>query len=100
MFYDERINAELGKIYRKGILIATLIGLFYGAFHILYLSFAEQLAIKYLFTELFIVVGGILILLIGAVRFLKAKDERIAFQKHSYYLKAGKIFLVLALLHQ
>jgi len=97
MFNDERINHESGKIYQRGILIATMIALAYGAVHAWYLSTEGELAVKYLFTELFIVVCGVVILLVGGIRFLKIQDERTLFEKHRYYLNAGKVFLVSAL---
>ena len=97
MFNDERINQESGKIYQRGILIATIVAFIYCGLRIWYLSTIGQFMIKYLFTELFIIVSGIIILLVGVVRFSSNKDERIIFEKHNYYLNAGKIFLVSAL---
>ena len=97
MFNDERINQESGKIYQRGILIATIIALVYGAVHAWYLSTQGELAVKYLFTELFIVVCGAVILFVGGLRFVKIQDERTVFEKHNYYLNAGKVFLIAAL---
>ena len=97
MFNDERINHESGRIYHRGILIATIVALIYGVVHAWYLSTEGGLAVKYLFTELFIVVCGAVILLVGGIRFAKIQDERTVFEKHRYYLNAGKVFLVSAL---
>ena len=97
MFNDERINQESGKIYQRGILIATIVALIYGAVRAWYLNVQGDLSVKYLFTELFIVVCGAVILLVGALRFIKIQDERTVFEKHRYYLTAGKVFLIAAL---
>ena len=64
MFNDERINQESGKIYQRGILIATIVAFIYCGLRIWYLSTIGQFMIKYLFTELFIIVSGIIILLV------------------------------------
>ena len=49
MFNDERINTESGKIYRRGILYATLVTLLYAALRAAYLAIKKQLFIQYLF---------------------------------------------------
>lgn len=36
MFYDERINSECGRIYKRGILLATLLTLIYGLSRLYY----------------------------------------------------------------
>lgn len=97
MFNDERINQESGRIYQRGILIATIVALVYGALRIWNLCAVGQLMIRYLFTELFITLCGVIILLVGCVRFSFNKDERTVFEKHNYYLNAGKIFLIASL---
>ena len=47
-FYDERINAECGKIYQRGILYATAVALIYGILHYFLLNdiFSEFYALK------------------------------------------------------
>ena len=97
MFYDERINAECGKIYRRGIAYATGMTLIYTILRGLYLFSIHQLKAVYLITELAILLCGAVILITGAIRFAGERDERTAWEKHNYYLKAGKIFLIVTL---
>lgn len=97
MFNDERINTESGKIYQRGILYATLVTLMYGTLHGIYLAVTGHFRIAYLYTELAIVLCGTIILIVGAVRFPRGGDERSVFEKHSYFLGAGKVFIVAAL---
>ncbi len=101
MFNDERINTESGKIYRLGILLATLFVLAYGGLRCAYLSLIGELHIKYLFAEAFTVISGTAILLIGEIRRLvlrgEKSDERVGYEANSYYLTAGKVFIALAL---
>ena len=97
MFYDERINAECGKMYQRGILYATILTAFFGALRAVELYALNAWQARYLLTELTIVISGIVILLIGLARFGRQRDERVIFEKHRYYLNAGKVFLLLAL---
>lgn len=97
MFNDERINAESGKIYQRGILYATLVALMYGLLHGIFLIVTDHFRIAYLYTELAIVLCGAIILIVGAVRFPGDGDERMVFDKHNYFLRAGKTFIVVAL---
>lgn len=97
MFYDERINLECGKIYRRGIGYATMVAGVYGAFRAVYLQRIGHLHAEYLLTELSIAICGIIILLIGAARFGWSRDERSVYEKHQYYLGAAKVFLITGL---
>lgn len=97
MFYDERINHECGKIYRWGIGGATMISALYGVFRGIHLRSIGHLHMAYLLTELSIVICGLLILLIGALRFGWQKDERSEYERHQYYLDAAKVFLITGL---
>ncbi len=98
MFNDERINAESGKIYQRGILYATLVSLLYGALRGTYFILAQgRLFLPYLLTELTIVLFGLGILITGAVRFPWKDDERMVADKHRFFLGAGKLFVVAAL---
>jgi len=97
MFNDERINAESGKIYQRGILYATLVALMYGILHGSFLIVTDRFRIAYLYTELAIVLCGAIILIAGAIRFPAGGDERTVFDKHNYFLRAGKTFIVVAL---
>lgn len=94
MFYDERINAESGKLYERGIWMATIIGLLYGVLRAGYLAVIDRFSVQYLLTELILVLCGSAIGLIGAIRFGQGGDERTVFEKHRYYLRAGKLFLL------
>ena len=69
MFYDERINAECGKMYQRGILYATILTAFFGALRAVELYALNAWQARYLLTELTIVISGIVILLIGLARF-------------------------------
>ena len=96
-FNDERINRDCGSIYRLGILLATLFTLVFGAVRAVYLYRIGQLSVRYMLTEGAIVLAGAIILLIGFIRFPRLEDERIIFERASYYLAASKAFLVAAL---
>ena len=95
MFNDERINSESGRIYKNGILLATVISLFYGVSRLAYYIIADIFVMS--FTEIFIILSGTAIILIDIIKFGKNGDERNMYERHMYYLKAGKIFLVTAL---
>lgn len=93
MFYDERINAECGKIYRRGIICAVLFSVFYALVRMLVTEFSA----KNYMAELFVSVCGIVILLIGLVRFYGGADERQESEKHAFYLNAGKFMIIAAI---
>ncbi len=104
-FYDERINAECGKIYQRGILYATVVALVYGMLHFWSLSnaYAQLIAIKTFsrfyvsfLPEATVFVSGCIILLTGFLLHGRTKDERELFGKHSYYLTAAKVFVIVA----
>ncbi len=97
MFYDERIQSECGKIYQKGILFATLVTLLYAMIRAIPLILEDKLSLWFFTTELFIVVCGVVILFLGAIKFCGVKDERIESEKHTFYFNAGKIFLIATL---
>lgn len=94
MFNDERINAECGKIYSKGILLTVLTTLVYVISRTVTLIIRGTLKTPVTYTEAVILILGIGILLIGAFRFKSSGDERIAFERHNYYQKAGKTFIL------
>ncbi len=93
-FYDERINRVCGGTYRTGILLAVLYTVLFGVCRALTVGFHVILYLN----EIFIVLTGCIILLVGLVRWGLARDERADFEKHTYYLTAGKVFVVMALL--
>ena len=94
MFNDERINAECGKIYSKGILTAVLITFIYVLSRTVTLAIQGTLQTVLTYTEAVIFILGIGILLIGAFRFHNNSDERILFEKHTFYKKSAKIFVI------
>ncbi len=93
MFYDERINTECGKIYRKGILMAVLTTLLYVVSRTVTLAMKGLLYSVVTYTEAVILILGIGILLVGTIKFRKG-DERIEFEGHSFYKKAGIAFII------
>lgn len=94
MFCDERINQACGKIYSRGILLAVLYTALFAAARVL---LTGGLRLSHFLTELAILATGVIILLVGLIRWGFARDERRIFEKHNYYLAAGKIFVVAAL---
>lgn len=94
MFHDERINAECGKMYRRGILLATLLTALSGCLRALLLYRFNNLNVRYLSLEFIVVISGALILLTGALLFIRDSDERVMFNKYKYYCNAGRLFLL------
>ena len=94
MFNDERINAECGKIYSKGILFAVLVTLLYTVSRTITLILQNSFYSFVTYTEAVILILGIGILLVGSIRFRKGGDERINFERHSFYKSAGKVFII------
>jgi len=96
MFHDERINAECGKMYRRGILLTTILTALAGclrAFYLLYLK--NEVEVKYLLLEAIIVISGVTILLIGLILYGRCADERETFHMYRYYRKLGPLFLII-----
>lgn len=94
MFNDERINAECGKIYSRGILLAVLLTLVYAAVRTAVLVIQDSLVSVLTYTEAVILIFGIGILVTGALRFRKDGDERTALERCSFYKKAGRSFII------
>lgn len=94
MFNDERINAECGKIYSRGILLAVLLTLVYAAVRTAVLVIQDSLVSVLTYTEAVILIFGIGILVTGALKFRKDGDERTAFERCSFYKKAGRSFII------
>lgn len=94
MFNDERINAECGKIYSRGILLAVLLTLVYAAVRTAVLVIQDSLVSVLTYTEAVILILGIGILVTGALKFRKDGDERTAFERCSFYKKAGRSFII------
>ncbi len=94
MFNDERINAQCGKIYSRGILLSVLVTLLYVASRTVTLIIQDDFHSLCTYTEAVILILGVGILLVGAIRFHAGGDERIAFERHSFYKKAGKAYII------
>lgn len=98
MFNDERINLNSGKIYRKGIIYSTIISIIYLVLKAITLFRYEHLTILSFISELFIVIGGFVILIIGETRISShEKDERYFNEKYNYYFKLSKYYLAVVL---
>ncbi len=97
MFSDERIDQHCGRIYRRGILFATVVAALYALYRGYILIDDGAFRISLLWTELFMIVTGITVMLVGALRFHGKQDERVEYEKHLYYLGAGKVFLIMTL---
>jgi len=94
MFNDERINAECGNIYRKGILLTVLITLLYTVSRTITLLIQNSFHSFVTYTEAVILILGIGILVFASIRFRKGGDERTDFERHLFYKKAGKVFIL------
>ncbi len=97
MFYDERIHTECGKIYRRGILFAVIVTFLYAVFRAVNLFLTDEFVIRHFTTEIFIILCGIIILLWDLIAFSGSHDERVEFEKHNFYVKAAKCFLIATL---
>ena len=74
MFNDERINAECGKIYSKGILFAVIITLIYTVSRTITLFIQNTFHSFVTYTEAVILILGIGILLVGTIKFRVGGD--------------------------
>ena len=93
MFYDERINNECGRIYKRGIIYAVLVTLIYGVFRSLPFIAAKEYNCIFSILEAAIILCGAVILIIDFIKFKGLRDERTVFERHGYYLKCIKVFL-------
>lgn len=93
MFDDERINVECGKIYSRGILLAVLTTLLYTMSRTVTLLIKNEFHTFFTYTEALLLILGGGILVIGSIRFHEHGDERMLYEKHMFYLNAGKIFI-------
>ncbi len=96
VFCDERINFESGRIYQWGIFWAVLYTALFTLSRLLFLGNAEGVSLALFVSEIAVIASGVVILLIGLIRWGFGKDERNMADKHRYYLTAGKVFLVAA----
>ena len=95
MFFDERIESQSGKIFRKGILFATILTVIFTVCKILnYQEFVFWDIFSFL-AEATVILSGVVILLNGELfrEHSEVKDERYYSEKYSYYNKASKTFL-------
>ena len=95
-FKDERIDNHLGRIYRNGMIFATILTVIYLFVRFLYLDqlrLVVQYKSIYIITELSVLVCAIAVLVIGLIKFARKKDERIMHEMARYYLTGTKVFL-------
>lgn len=99
MFYDERIQMELGKAFRATMILAWFISMIYGLLHILAMLSAGVFSVAAIVFELICLVSGLILLLYGEITYLASgKDEMLAHKKHLYYKKAFYLYLGIILL--
>lgn len=94
MFDDERINIECGRIYARGILLTVILTLLYVTVRCAALSARGSLRAAVTYTEAVILIFGIAVLLIGLIRFHTGGDERAAYERHMFYKRAAKAFII------
>ena len=95
MFFDERIESQSGRIFRKGILFAMILTLIFTVCKVLnYQEFVFWDIFSFL-AEATVILSGIIILLYGEFfrENSEVKDERYYSEKYAYYNKSAKIFL-------
>ena len=95
MFFDERIESQSGRIFRKGILLAMILTLIFTVCKVLnYQEFVFWDIFSFL-AEATVILSGIIILLYGEFfrENSEVKDERYYSEKYAYYNKSAKIFL-------
>lgn len=99
MFNDERINLISGKVYRNGVIIATIISIAYLILKCFVIYKQQFVFTSYIISEMFAVIGGIIIILIGELRLIsQPKDERYYLDKYSFYITGAKYYLGIFLL--
>lgn len=89
MFYDERIQKELGKSFRAVIGLSSIISIIYGVLHLLAMrEHGGTIRVLGLLFELIGIVAGMIVLLYGEIKFsASGRDERLASGKYNYYKK-------------
>ena len=92
-FKDERIDSACARIYRNGMIIATLITFAYALVRFFYLESYNCLQFKHMITEFSVAICSIIILIVGFIKFNRNKDERTEYEKAKFYLNGAKIFL-------
>ncbi|MBE6608709.1 MAG: hypothetical protein E7633_09165 [Ruminococcaceae bacterium] len=95
MFFDERIESQSGRIFRKGILFATILTAVFTVCKFLnYREFVFWDIFSFL-AEATVILSGVIILLSGEFfrECSEVKDERYYSEKYAYYNKAAKKFL-------
>jgi len=95
MFFDERIESQSGKIFRKGILFATILTVVFTVCKVLNIQEVVFWDIFSFLAEATVIISGVSILLYGEFFRERAevKDERYYSEKYAYYNKAAKTFL-------
>ena len=95
MFFDERIESQSGKIFRKGILFATILTVIFTVCKVLNFQEFVFWDIFSFLAEATLILSGTIILLYGEFfrEHAEVKDERYYSEKYAYYNKAAKTFL-------
>lgn len=95
MFFDERIESQSGKIFRKGILFATILTVIFTICKALCFQEFIFLDIFSFLAEATVILSGVIILIHGEFfcEHSEVKDERYYSEKYAYYNKAAKTFL-------
>jgi len=98
MFNDERINNQISNIFKNGIFFATLIAFIFLILKIIPSRVFNELSISDIISELFIIIPGIVIIILGYTKYKKSdSDERVVADRMKYYLNVSKWFLGLTL---
>lgn len=98
MFNDERINLQIGRIYKRGIIAAVVLAVFWMVTRSVYwLVLTDYVTPQELFVTFIpdgiVLFTGLIILLIDVLLFAGKTDERKVFLKSKYYRGATWFFL-------
>ena len=95
MFFDERIESQSGRIFRKGIVFAIILTAIFTVCKILNIQEFVFWDIFSFLAEETVILSGVIILLNGEIfrERPEVKDERYYSEKYAYYNKAAKMFL-------
>ena len=99
MFYDERINAEQGRAYRKAMIFALVMLVLYGGLHGALLWSNGNAHLALMSVEVFCGIGTAILIAYGELRYgLHPADEMVDSRKKSYYSKAffGFFYMLIA----
>lgn len=99
MFFDERIEDQSGRIFRKGIILAMLLTAAFTVCKLLSIRGLEFSDIFSFLAEATIMLSGTFVLLYGELfrESAEVKDERYYAEKFAYYNKAARSFLIIVI---